>query len=192
MRRLAIILAILLLPSTAFAEDEPLWKRVGQWQIRVDRTIDFGCFVFSSFKKGTVLRIGFNPRDDNAYLIIGNDAWSSLEVGKEYDLGIKYDNEPMWKGTATAVDLWGATMLWVTFANKDFLLEFMKKQSVTFFYREKVVTTLYLNQSFEAGRELVACQQRIEQVRSEGRGGNDPFAARGTAPTRKSSDPFKF
>ena len=89
-------------PSAAFAQDTPLWRTVGAWQIRVDASLGFGCFLLGSYTRGTVLRIGIDQQNGNGYVMVGDESWRSLQVGNQYDLSMRFDNSSPWRGRATA------------------------------------------------------------------------------------------
>ena len=94
-----IVAFLSLIVTKAFCADEPLWKKVGHWQIRVDTTLNNGCFLYTSFERGTILRIGLDKTaTGGGYIIIGNDDWKSIEVGKDYKISIKFDDELPWVG----------------------------------------------------------------------------------------------
>ena len=78
--------------APALAQDTPLWRTVGQWQIRVDASLGYGCFLVGSYTRGTVLRIGIDQQNGNGYVMVGNEAWRSLQVGNQYDLALRFDN----------------------------------------------------------------------------------------------------
>lgn len=54
-------LLFLTLPLTLHAQDDmsPLWERTGRWEIRVDTTLDYGCFAML-IEADQVFRIGIN------------------------------------------------------------------------------------------------------------------------------------
>src|SRR5258705_6144392 len=88
--------------SGAHAQETVLWRAVGQWQIRVDKSLGYGCFLLGSYTQGTVLRIGIDQQNGNGYVMVGNVAWRSLRVGNQYDLALRFDNSSPWRGQATA------------------------------------------------------------------------------------------
>jgi hypothetical protein len=71
------------------SQDTILWRAVGQWQIRVDKSLGYGCFLIGSYTRGTVLRIGIDQQNGNSYVLVGNEAWRSLQVGNQYDLALR-------------------------------------------------------------------------------------------------------
>ena len=113
-----IVAALLATFHAAHGEDatQPLWKSVGDWEIRVDKTQNFGCFMVGVYTRGDLFRIGFDrTRGTNGYIVIGNAAWASLEEGKDYDLYLQFDNENAWHGTASAFKFQGYGTEFLTF-----------------------------------------------------------------------------
>ena len=93
MLRILTLAALLasLAAQPSLAADAPLWATVGNWQIRVDETLNYGCFMVGSYERGDVLRIGLDFRSGaNGYILVGNATWKSLEVGKEYQLSVQF------------------------------------------------------------------------------------------------------
>ena len=50
----------------------------GSWSVRVDTTLDYGCFLMSEFEGNTAFRIGFNATDSNAYLLVGDTSFTAM------------------------------------------------------------------------------------------------------------------
>lgn len=184
--RIAALVATLVFGGTpALSDDEaPEWGTVGIWSVRVDPSLDNGCFLFAAYEGGTALRLGIDPtRRYNGYLMVGNEQWTSLEVGKDYKLTIRFDDEDAWEASATAVDMSGMTMLYLSFSESGFLDEFMRKHALYISYNGTAVDSLKLTSSAKAGAELLRCQSTMQ---GSGKQTSDPFA-----PGKKAaSDPF--
>src|SRR5262245_43090447 len=86
------------LVGTAQAQDSAHWKSVGSWEVYVDKSLNFGCFLIAAYTRGTVVRIGLDQKNLNGYVMIGNEAWRSLQVGKQYELRLQFDSEGPWRG----------------------------------------------------------------------------------------------
>lgn len=179
-----------ILPSFCLAGDDTVaWKKVGGWQILVDRTIGNSCFLVGSFVGGTVFRIGFDALKDSAYVMVGDDAWTSIEVGKEYDIEIQFDREPPWQVTAEAIDL-GHPFLSAYTKQWDFIKEFKKKHSLSIKYKNKEIALLNLKGSSVAVDEMVRCQTVFSKAgKKKSYSKNDPFRSGTPA---KSRDPFAY
>lgn len=189
-----IALGLILLTTQnvgAATEPSPLWKVVGTWEIRVDRTLGYGCFVVGSYLGGSFLRLGFDRSNKNGYVMVTNDKWRSLEVGKDYPLALRFDNDTPWRRNARAIELGGGTIaLYLPFGEVGFLSDFARKQSLYISYGDKPVTSLRLTGTVAAVQALLECQEQIEQAP---RGASDapsvdPFA---TGRPQRTDDPFK-
>lgn len=184
--KIAIAIAISV-ASAAHAANEPLWKTVGHWQVRIDTTLNNGCFLYTTFERGTVLRIGLDKTaTGGGYIIIGNDDWKSIEEGKKYKISIKFDDEVPWLGNSTGMKFDSnskSTFLFLPFGDSKFLEEFMTKNSLEIKYNEKLVTTLNLKQNYQVTKELIECQKSMDTSPVKQK---DPFASDKT----KQKDPF--
>ena len=185
--RLLLLIAFIVagFPLHAAAADSPLWKDVSGWQIRVDRTVGSGCFAATVFEGDTGFRIGLNKVNSYGYVILGDDDWQSLEVGKDYPLTAQFDSEGTWEGTARAISMGprspGIFLMW-TFSDPHFFAEFARKDAVTFAYEGKTVVRLSLKGSAAAMAELLNCQEQMDQAGSQD--ATDPLAHKPDA------DPF--
>jgi len=184
---LSIAASLLYVPLKSGAEESVVWKNVGSWKIAVDTTLGYGCFMMASYTHGEVFRIGFDRRSNDAYFILGNDAWKSLEVGQKYDISLKFDADSPWTGGARAINMGtGVPFLYLSFDKIGFLKDISVKNSVSVYYGGKLVSTLPLTGTVEAMNAVVDCQQQIEQLKAEGASNSDPFANQ-----RPVSDPFR-
>ena len=162
--------------TDAFAQDTVLWAHVGQWQIRIDKSVNYGCFMLGSYTQGTLLRIGFDQNNRNGYLLVGNDAWRSLRVGNRYDIVLRFDRAAPWRGRATArtIGSGGMVFLHLTFDNPRFLVELARRIYLTIYYDGDVVTRLPLRGTSAATEELLRCQRAADAGRPDDP--QDPFS----------------
>ena len=166
----------------------PLWKTVGDWDVRVDTTLNYGCFIAAAYETGTVVRVGFDETHSGGYILIGSPEWTSLEIGKDYDLEFQFDNEPPWEGTATAIPMGEVVLLFLPFHEPSFMSEMQRKHALMITYRGRVVANLTLRGSYAAIQELVNCQLAVEEARAGSPTPGDPFA---TSPRPTRNDPFE-
>jgi hypothetical protein len=167
--------------SNAVAQDTVLWRSVGQWQIRVDASLGFGCFLVGSYTRGTVLRIGIDQQNGNGYVMVGNEAWRSLQVGNQYDLALRFDNDAPWRGRATARRIGSGDMVFLhlSFDRARFLVELARRLNLRIFFNGELVTQLPLHGTNAAVQEMVRCQQAADIARKS-RPQGDPFAGGGS------------
>jgi hypothetical protein len=164
--------------SPALAQETVLWRTVGQWQIRVDASLGYGCFLVGSYTRGTVLRIGIDQQNGNGYVMVGNEAWRSLQVGSQYDLALRFDNAAPWRGRATARRIGSGDMvfLYLSFDRARFLVELARRLNMTIYYQGDFVTQLPLHGTNAAVQEMLLCQRAADIARKNSRPPGDPFA----------------
>lgn len=162
----------------ASAQETMLWRTVGQWQIRVDKSLGYGCFLIGSYTRGTVLRIGIDQQNGNGYVMVGNEAWRSLQVGHQYELALRFDGLSPWRGKATARRIGSGDMVFLhlPFDRTRFLVELARRLNLTIFYNGDVVTQLPLRGTNAAVQEMIRCQQTADAARRNNRPQGDPFA----------------
>ncbi|WP_368413406.1 hypothetical protein [Dongia sp.] len=180
----ACLLVFVAQSNTAAAQETIKWADVGDWTVYIDRTVA-GCFTAGIFNGGTLFRIGLDSENQNGYLLVGNDAWRSLEVGKEYELVFQFGTADPWRGEGTAINMDGSTLIMVPFRNYDLLLEFMKKHNVSISYRGSQIDNLNLRGSYAAFLEVINCQAAIDGKGASS--GSDPFSSGGAS---NANDPF--
>jgi hypothetical protein len=159
------------------------------WFIGVDRTLGDGCFMYSSFDSGGVLRAGFDVDGDSMYIVVGSRNWMSLEEGKLYPIEIQFGSRPPWTGDAN-VFVWNdgdkALELSVPFTNNvadNFVRELQQTQNVLVRYQGRQILNLSLRGSFAAMAEVIKCQEAMlsnslpnaDPFNAGGVNGNDPF-----------------
>jgi hypothetical protein len=185
LRRLFLLACVLncFAIAPARAQDTLLWRTVGQWQIRVDKSLGYGCFLVGSYTQGTILRIGIDQQSGNGYVMVGNEVWRSLQVGNQYDLALRFDNTSPWRGRATARRIGSGNMvfLYLSFDRARFLVELARRLTMTIFYQGDVVTTLPLRGTNAAVQEMLNCQRVADIARKNERPQGDPFAGSGPA-----------
>ena len=174
--------------SGALAQETVLWRSIGQWQIRVDASLGYGCFLVGSYTRGTVLRIGIDQQNGNGYVMVGNEAWRSLQVGNQYNLALRFDNDSPWRGRATARRIGSGDMvfLYLSFDRSRFLVELARRLNLRIFYNGELVTQLPLHGTNAAVQEMIRCQQAADIARKN-RPQGDPFA--GGSPQNTPSGP---
>ena len=182
MRPLTILgMAITLAGAPAAAQDPNFWKKVGDWEISIDPTIQNGCYAVGTWDGGTVLRIGLNPEEDNFYFLIGNDGWASLEPKQPYDIEIQFDNRAPWEVSAQGLQFNpGETVYLHAESTKfDFIEEFMRLSRMKIRYQGEEIDQLKLTGSSRAFKAVMECQEEMKS--REPAPGTDPFARSGSA-----------
>ena len=188
LKKFALLASWLVLAQFATAEDASEevieYKEVGNWSIRVDTTLGFRCFAFTTYDETTALRIGVAADGDGYYFNVADVMWRSLDPGLLYPVNVQFDDYEPWEAEANAVD-WGSGLkgLWLS-VDSEFMSEFAKSDAVIVSYNDAAVAHLDLTESGKALAVLIECEQVVEQVMVDE--GLDPFAS---APLI-SDDPF--
>ncbi len=150
-----------------------LWQEVGFWSVMVDRTIGDSCFITSRFYDGTSFRIGFDRSGDfRSYVVLVNEAWSSLKLGETHQITFEFDDMGPWTANASVINLSGGPALHVEFSDNKFWGEFASASALTIKRGELRVAQLSLDRSEDALDAAIACQKRYNQIWD----GRDPFA----------------
>jgi len=169
--RIVIVQALLLLAaSVASAVDTAEeYATLGGWTIAVDRTLGDGCFATARYEGGSMLRLGFDINDENAYLILGNAKWGSIELGKEYAIRIKFSGHEPWGANAVGFSFdppASDSYLWIRIAGEAdkmdaFVLEYMESSEVEITSNGTLIGKLDLTGSNQAGEKLLECQESV-------------------------------
>lgn len=166
------------------------WKKVGGWDIRVDPSLSNGCFLLASYVTGTVFRFGFDMGTGNAYFLIANANWKSIEEGKSYKLVFQFDERPEWTGEGTSKKFGDdLTALVGSVSDTVFFNELARSHVLSASYKRREIARLALKGSYAAVRELIKCQAEMRAAGgTDRRASKDPFAS-GRAEA-KAKDPF--
>jgi hypothetical protein len=176
-------------PASAAADDPIRWGKVSGWDVMIDPTLGNGCFIYTLYDAGTELRLGFDPDNGEAYMMVGNAKWGSIEEGKDYDIEVKMDRDSPWLATATGANMGGLPILWASTDEPNFLVDFAKKKGLQVIYQGKTIASLNLSGTYAAVSEMLKCQDQVDKF-GIGNRRADPFASSSNR-SSGSSDPFK-
>lgn len=148
------------------------WKDVGSWTIRVDHTLNGGCFAISNYGK-YAFRVGFNQTDSlETYALLAGTDWKSLKENQKYQLSLTFDDEVPWKGDATGIKMGDVIGLKMDVSDDKFWGEFANSKALRIDYDGSFLVKLNMGESQRAFNEVIECQK--QQRSSTQR--NDPFA----------------
>jgi hypothetical protein len=139
--------------------------------------------MIAAYEKGTIVRIGFDPDEKVAYLMIAHADWHSVETGKKYTATFQFDNEAPWEGTGIGLredkQKGRAGVLRFGFNKTQFAADLAQRNGLTIRYNQKIVARISLSGSSVAMKEVLICQKTIDANRpaSEQRT-EDPFERR--------------
>lgn len=168
--------------------DVTSWKKVGGWDIGFYPNLP-GCLAYMPYEGGTHFWIGFIRRDDDILLDVSlmDDAWRSIEAGKEYSVKVYFGDETPWTLEMSGRNYDGSPALNFTFdasteQSGRFVNEFMRETGMKWYYNNAMLGHYSLRGSRQALDEAVACQKSFNEALS---GVSDPFGGGGG-----NSDPF--
>jgi hypothetical protein len=148
-----------------------LWKNVGAWTVRVDHTLNEGCFALANFEK-YAFRVGFAQSDTlESYALLAGTEWKSLKENEKYQLSLTFDKETPWTGDATGIKLGDIIGLKLKISDDKFWQEFIKSQSLRVDYDSSFLVKLRMDGSKNAFDEIIECQK--SQINSRRK--TDPF-----------------
>lgn len=164
--------------STASMPSKPAptveeWAKVGPWTLRVDLTLNRGCFAVGTYPSGFVFRVGFqNANTTDGYILFGDKAWASLTENQEYKLSLKFGQNGAWDLPATAVKIGSTNLLKSTFSDTAFWKEFAESTTISLNYKGRSVANVSIDQTSAVLDSLVECQKTQHKIAAK----NDPFA----------------
>lgn len=179
--------------TTGLAEDKDLaakWATVEGWDIRIDESMNNGCFITTVYEGNTFLRLGYEPGRGEAYMMLGNDAWKSIEADKEYPIELKLDNDASWTAKATGSKIGTTPMLYVFFKEFEFLDDVRRKRRIAVTFEGKSIAKLNLFGSSAALLEMLNCQKSVNSMMANQPKSDDPFEK--TTTEKAATDPFSI
>jgi hypothetical protein len=201
-RLLAGAVALSTIASPVLANETDDWSTVGGWTIHVDHSTGNGCFMVGTYSTvQTVIRIGFNNTNNTSHLAILNPAWTSLEVGKVYQLQASFNGDTtVTNWNAHAIKLGQSTALAVDFSTPSPDEAFgiwAQRLGFRLQYQGRLIANLRLNGTAAAAAATIACNHAQLSAAGAPAPKTDPFVATGPATPRtatapKPVDPFSI
>lgn len=194
-----VVLAFSLFCSTmpAIAANAIPYKQVNGWDVLMDPTMGNACYVTTTYDGGVTLRLGFDFTGPKGmiYIALGNNAWKSIEDGKDYPVEIQFDNQPVWKANAKGTDFADSKWLHIITSDPNFAEEFSRKLGMRVRFNGQQIAGLRLKGTSRAMDEMLACQAMTNEALGS-RGGNkpappppsDPFSSGQSV--KSANDPF--
>jgi hypothetical protein len=187
MRSAITLLTAVLIAVIPFAKAQndlsPMWKEVGRWEIRVDTTLDYGCFAMV-VDEGRVFRLGINNQDSTFIGFIGKAGWDSIEEGTEYPVDVEFDAQGAWDVPATGFHFGDFKTLGFEVSDSLFVEEMMERRVMYVRYKGEQIMKLSMQGSSRAVQELGVCMNAFDSdTKANEDTQSDPFAA-------SNNDPF--
>lgn len=188
-------LAVCLATATTVVADPVLWKQLENWDVTFFDGLP-GCAASAHYEGGTSVFIGLAVISGKTHLdlMFSDPSWESIEVGKEYEISIRFGKSDPWTVPMTGFGK-GRDLRYTIPTDGDgpaeFIFEFMRKPSMSIYYGEREVGFYSLKGSSEAIRVMLECHESFSSAygamvgNSSGNGSAiDPFNS------GKTSDPF--
>lgn len=95
----------------------------GNWQLRIDATVNGGCYVVTTYTDQSYLRVGYNPLTEDLTWGLGSNFWRSLAGGEEISVSIKFPAKESWEGAGVVDRQGGFATIYVPIGNAKFIEE---------------------------------------------------------------------
>lgn len=149
-----------LLPLSVQAQELQYWGEAGGWDVMIDPSLGNGCLIQTTNNDGSVVRIGFDRNQGNAYVTAFNTAWEGIEEGETYPIAFDLDGQE-YDGEATGIYLNDVPGADIAFSNSDFLFDLAQKYTMTLYNEHGEVMAIDLQGSYVGFEATVACQKEM-------------------------------
>ncbi len=157
MRFTAITAALVLMTTTAMAQDLVEYGEIDGWAIMVDPTVGNGCLMQSDFEDGSSVRIGLNPSGGNGYVAAFNAGWGDIADGTAYPVSFLLDEEK-YEAEANGMHMGDTPGVVIPFDSEEFLADIIQRNTMTLMSGETEVMVIDLSGTDTAIEEVIACQ----------------------------------
>lgn len=165
MKRIALAAALCAaMASPALSQDIVSYGSVGNWDVLIDRSLDYGCFIQSEFDDGSLVRIGIDKQAGSGYLTVLNKAWGDIETGKEYDIVLDVDGE-RYNGVAEGIMIADEPGADIVFDSEDFFMAVMKKHALAIYNESGRVAAFSLKGTAAGLQAVLKCQEEVDASR---------------------------
>lgn len=158
----------LVIPRLPDNEQTVAWGEQGNWHIRVDLTLNGGCFASVTLDDHSYVRIAFDPNSRDIAIFVGNAYWRSLQAGATQPLSLSINFDDPWEGGGTVRKMGNVTYIGLLL-NRDFMTEAKQALVLTAESDNRHLGHYDIRGISEAFSELANCQENVEKI-------VDPFA----------------
>ena len=113
--------------------------------------------MMSAFEDDSVVRIGFDMKADNGYILSANPGWDDIELDKVYPITIDLDGQTF-DGEATGTSIDGLPAADILFDSTDFFTALMDASALSLSHGENEVLNIDITGSAEAVVKMIECQ----------------------------------
>lgn len=124
-----------------------------------------GCFAAATFKSETSIEIGFDMKQDNAFMLFANESWDKIKVGSNYDLKLIFDGNKSWNGKAVGVRFGNLYGLALEGVKSEFVIDFARHSTIQVNYNGSRLDGFNLAGTRAAVQAAISCSQDVQQGR---------------------------
>ncbi len=124
-----------------------------------------GCFAFATFKSDTSIELGFDTKNDNAFMVFANESWDKIKVGTNYDLKLIFDGSKSWNGKAVGVKIGKLYGLALENVKAEFVIDFARQSTIQVNYNGKRLDGFNLAGTRAAIQSAISCSEDVQKGR---------------------------
>lgn len=151
------------LAGTPYTVDREV-DTVRGWSIAANATRK-GCFFAATFQSGTTIELGFDMRQDNAFMLFANETWDKVQEGTTYKLKLIFDDRKSWNGTAVGVRVGKLYGLALEGIKSEFVVDFARYSTIQVDYNGKRLDGFNLAGTRAAAQAAISCTQDVQAGR---------------------------
>ena len=138
MKRIATIsaAALMALSAGAVSAQELVDKGVvSGWNLMVDPAMGNGCLIQTVYEDFSVVRIGYDAKNNRGYFVVFNKAWGEIKPGEQYNITFDLDGK-RFDAVATGFILNKVPGAGVFFNDREFVHAIAQKKVLTVYGHE--------------------------------------------------------
>jgi len=118
------------------------------------------CGTIRLHQRGTKVIVNYERSNDTWTFSLGNDRWDKVQGGEKFNVSIRLDTGGNWRGVWEGSRWQGHPLITLANVKTEFLKQFMAANSMTISTEgDGNLTTVYLDGSWDALMQTVACQK---------------------------------
>ncbi|MCL4066977.1 hypothetical protein M3484_10375 [Pseudomonas sp. GX19020] len=121
---------IALMVSLAPGQAAEVVGEAGGWEIYRDANMGGGCYMMSAFEDGSIVQVGFDLKEDAAFMAVFNSDWTDISDGKAYPMTIDLDGQE-WEADGHGVSDHEIGGIIVLIENEEFITDLALKNTLS-------------------------------------------------------------
>lgn len=136
---------------------------ISGWNLMVDPSFGNGCLIQTVYQDLSVVRLGYDARNDRGYFAVMNKAWGEIEQGRQYNIRFDLDGKTF-DGVATGLKQGKVPGAVVFFSDRNFVHAIAQKKVMTVYGQTgQKVMAIDLKGTAKALDYVRSCQQEMGQ-----------------------------